>query len=249
MNYTDFFLNLENKVAIVTGASRGIGRAIACKLSSCGAKVVINYKMNKQDAIKTQALIGDKKSFIIQADISNENECIEMINEVVTKFGKIDILINNSGVIYEFPLNEYNKKQMDEIINTNFKGAIFCIKETIKYMNQGVIINISSDVSFIGIPNISIYTASKSAIIGLTKSLSKELAPKIRINCVAPGIILTDMTRTLLEQEGENLLRNIPLKRFGMPHDIANTVAFLVSDYASYITGQTIIIDGGRHVL
>ena len=138
---------------------------------------------------------------------------------------------------------------MDEIINTNFKGAIFCIKETIKYMNQGVIINISSDVSFIGIPNISIYTASKSAIIGLTKSLSKELAPKIRINCVAPGIILTDMTRTLLEQEGENLLRNIPLKRFGMPHDIANTVAFLVSDYASYITGQTIIIDGGRHVL
>lgn len=241
--------DLENKIALITGASRGIGRAIAHKLYRSGASVIINYKDNKKEAIETQNLIGAKKSLLFQADISNENECKEMIENAVNKFGKIDILINNAGVNYEFPIQEFNKKEMNEIINTNFKGPLFCIKESIKHMNKGVIINIASDVSFIGIPNISVYTGSKSAIIGVTKSLAKELAPSIRINCIAPGIISTDMTKTLLEQEGGNLLKNIPLQRFGTPEDIANVVAFLASDYASYITGQTIVVDGGRYLL
>lgn len=242
-------LQIEKKVAVVTGASRGIGRAIAHKLSTYGATVVINYNSNKVEATKTQSSICSKNTLLNQADISKESECKRMFELIISKFGKIDILINNAGIIYDFPIKKFNSKRANEIIDTNFKGTLFCIKEAVKYMDEGVIINIVSDVSFIGIPNISVYTASKSAVIGLTKSLAKELAPDIRVNCVAPGIIATDMTKSLLECERENLLKNVPLQRFGMPDDVANCVVFLVSDYASYITGQTIVVDGGRILL
>ena len=244
-------IDLNGKVALITGGSRGIGKAIAIKLASYKANIVINYTSNKEHALKVKEEIEryGVKSIVIKCDVSKSDEVNNMIEEVVKEFGQIDILVNNAGITRDGLLMRMKEEDFDSVIDINLKGVFNCTKSATKYMMKkryGKIINISSVVGLIGNAGQANYCASKAGVIGLTKSSARELASRnINVNAIAPGFINTDMTSVLNENLKETMLKNIPQNRFGSPEDVANLVLFLASDMSSYITGQIINVDGG----
>lgn len=244
-------MDLNGKVVLITGGSRGIGKAIAIKLASYKANIVINYTSNKEHALKVKEEIESYgvKSIVIKCDVSKSDEVNNMIEEVVKEFGQIDILVNNAGITRDGLLMRMKEEDFDSVIDINLKGVFNCTKSATKYMMKkryGKIINISSVVGLIGNAGQANYCASKAGVIGLTKSSARELASRnINVNAIAPGFIDTDMTSVLNENLKETMLKNIPQNRFGSPEDVANLVLFLASDMSSYITGQIINVDGG----
>lgn len=244
-------MKLEGKVAIVTGASRGIGREIALELARQGANVVVNYAGNEAKANEVVDEINKlgKEAFAIQCDVSNADSVSEMVSAALEKFGQIDILVNNAGITKDNLLMRMKEQEWDDVININLKGVFLCTKAVTRQMmkqRSGRIINISSIVGVSGNPGQANYVAAKAGVIGLTKTTAKELASRgITVNAVAPGFITTDMTDQLPEEVKAEMLKQIPLARFGEPKDIANVVTFLASDDSKYMTGQTLHVDGG----
>lgn len=246
--------SLDNKVALITGASRGIGRAIAIKFAQIGAKVVVNYSSNEAEAKKTVDLMGEhqKNALILGFDISDFKATTVAIDKIKEELGSIDILVNNAGITVDGLLMRLKPEDFDRQINTNLKGAFNCSQASIRYMIKnrfGRIINISSVVGQTGNPGQSVYSAAKAGLIGMTKSLARELASRnILVNAITPGYIETDMTKDILEKGGNELLAQIPLGRIGKPEDIANAAAFLASSDADYITGQVLSVNGGLYM-
>ena len=242
---------LENKTAIVTGSAKGIGKGIATEFARQGATVVINYCGSKEAALKTVEEIKafGGKAIPYQADISDYEMSKKMMDDIIKEYGAIDILVNNAGITRDNLILRMSESEFDDVIRTNLKGTFNCIKHVTKYMlknKSGKIINISSISGVNGIAGQANYSASKAGIIGLTKSFAKEMSSKgININAIAPGFIETDMTKVLDDKYVEEILKTIPSKRVGRPEDIAKAALFLASDMSDYITGQTIMVDGG----
>jgi len=246
---------LNDCVAIVTGSGRGIGRAIALELALAGAKVVVNYAGRADKAEETVQLIhaAGGESIAVQADVSQAADVDRLIKTTLDQFGKIDILVNNAGITRDSLLLRMKEADWDAVLATNLKGVFLCTKAVSKGMlkqRSGAIVNISSVVGLSGNAGQANYAAAKAGIIGFSKSIAKEFASRgIRVNVVAPGYISTDMTETLAEEGTQTeILRAIPLGRLGKPEDIAKVVRFLVSPDASYITGQTLCVDGGMEI-
>ncbi|HDJ7201014.1 TPA: 3-oxoacyl-[acyl-carrier-protein] reductase [Staphylococcus aureus] len=242
------------KSALVTGASRGIGRSIALQLAEEGFNIAVNYAGSKE---KAEAVVEEIKakgvdSFAIQANVADADEVKAMIKEVVSQFGSLDVLVNNAGITRDNLLMRMKEQEWDDVIDTNLKGVFNCIQKATPQMlrqRSGAIINLSSVVGAVGNPGQANYVATKAGVIGLTKSAARELASRgITVNAVAPGFIVSDMTDALSDELKEQMLTQIPLARFGQDTDIANTVAFLASDKAKYITGQTIHVNGGMYM-
>ncbi|EDS76943.1 3-oxoacyl-(acyl-carrier-protein) reductase [Clostridium botulinum C str. Eklund] len=245
---------LTGKNAIVTGSSRGIGKAIAIKLAELGANIILNYR---SDVASVKEVIGEIESkgvkvIAIQGDISNFEDAKKIVDEAKEKLGSIDILVNNAGITKDTLLMRMKEEDFDKVIEVNLKGVFNCTKNVVPIMmkqRSGRIINISSIVGLSGNPGQSNYAAAKAGIIGFTKSVAKEIATRgITVNAVAPGFIKTDMTDILSDKVKDEIKKNIPLGRIGEGKDIANTVAFLASDMGAYITGQVISVDGGMHI-
>lgn len=242
---------LEGKIAVVTGASRGIGRAIAGKLASMGAFVVINYNGSKDRAeeVKQEIEAAGGAAAIYQCDVSDYEKCETFIQDVIKEHGRIDILVNNAGVTRDGLLMKMTEEAFDQVISTNLKGAFNTMRFVSRQMlkqRSGRIVNMSSVVGVTGNAGQVNYAASKAGIIGLTKSAARELAPKgITVNAIAPGFIETDMTGVLPEKVKEATAAQIPLGSFGKPEQVAAAAAFLSSEDAGYITGQVLHVDGG----
>jgi 3-oxoacyl-[acyl-carrier protein] reductase len=242
---------LVNKTALVTGASRGIGRATAIELAKAGAKVAVNYAGNRAAAEEVVALIEATggQAFMVQADVGDSAAVDAMVKSVVERFGSIDILVNNAGITRDNLIMRMKEEDWDAVIHTNLKGIFNCTKLVSKLMMKqryGRIVNLTSVVGVMGNAGQSNYAAAKAGVIGFTKSMAKELASRnINVNAVAPGYISTDMTADLPEQAKTDLQSQIPLQRLGNPADVASAVLFLVSPGADYITGQTLHVDGG----
>ncbi|MDF2963203.1 MAG: 3-ketoacyl-ACP reductase [Paenibacillus sp.] len=245
---------LAGKAALVTGASRGIGRAIALSLAEAGADVAVNYAGSEAAAAEVVSLIEamGRKAIKIKADVSSSQEVEDMFKLTLETFGKLDILVNNAGITRDNLIMRMKEDEFDQVIATNLKGVFNCVKAATRPMmkqRSGRIINISSVVGALGNPGQINYVAAKAGVIGLTKSAAKELSSRgITVNAVAPGFIETDMTDKLSEDMRTQLLQQIPLARLGQPEDIAKAVRFLASDDASYMTGQTIHVDGGMYM-
>lgn len=244
-------MRFEGKVALVTGASRGIGRAIALALAAEGADVAVNYAGSEAAAKEVAAEIEamGRKAFVIQADIASTEASTAMVEAVVKEFGRVDVLVNNAGITRDGLLMRMKEEDWDAVITTNLKGVFNCTKAAIKYMmkqKSGNIVNISSIVGVMGNAGQANYCAAKAGVIGFTKATAKEVAARgIRVNAIAPGFIKTDMTSVLSEKVVEAMLAGIPLNRLGETEDIAKAVLFLASSDANYITGQTLHVDGG----
>ncbi|SFE39730.1 3-oxoacyl-[acyl-carrier-protein] reductase [Alteribacillus iranensis] len=242
---------LNGKSALVTGASRGIGRAIALELADSGANVAINYAGSAQKAEEVAAACRDRgvKAITIKANVALESEVKAMVKEVIEEFGRIDILVNNAGVTKDNLVMRLKEEDWDSVLDINLKGVFFCAKAAARPMmkqREGKIINISSVVGKVGNAGQANYTAAKAGVLGLTKTLAKEFASRnIQVNAVAPGFIATDMTEELEEDSKKALLNQIPLGNLGEPDDVARAVRFLASEDAKYITGQTLSVDGG----
>lgn len=245
---------LTGKVALVTGASRGIGRAIALHLAESGADVAVNYAGSEQAAQEVVALIEamGRKAVKLRADVSGSQEAEDLIKQTLEAFGKIDILVNNAGITRDNLIMRMKEEEFDQVIATNLKGVFNCIKAVTRPMmkqRSGRIINISSVVGVLGNPGQANYVAAKAGVIGLTKATARELSSRgITVNAVAPGFIETDMTDKLSAELREGMLAQIPLARLGQPEEIAKAVRFLASDDASYMTGQTLHVDGGMYM-
>jgi 3-oxoacyl-[acyl-carrier protein] reductase len=242
---------LTGKVAVVTGAGRGIGRAIALKLAQLGASIVINYRSSAKEAEEVISEIRNNggKAEMVQGDVSSFEDSEKVIKFAVESFGRLDILVNNAGITKDTLLLRMKEEDFSKVLDINLKGVFNCTKHASNIMlkqKSGRIINISSVIGLIGNAGQANYAAAKAGIIGFTKSVAKELGTRgITANAIAPGFITTDMTEMLSEKVKEKLLENVPLKRLGSPEDVANLAAFLASDNASYITGQVINVDGG----
>lgn len=244
----------QEKIVLVTGASRGIGREIALAFAKEGAYVIVNYSGNEQRAKEVveemQAFGGNGE--IYQCDVSDGSKVKTMIDSIVEHHKKIDVIVNNAGITRDNLLMKMTEQDFDDVIDINLKGAFHTSKSAIRYMmkqRSGRIINISSIVGVVGNAGQINYSASKAGLLGLTKSLAKEVASRgITVNAVAPGFIETEMTAVLSEAVVEGMMKNIPLKKFGKPEDIANVVLFLASEKADYITGQTIEVNGGMNM-
>jgi 3-oxoacyl-[acyl-carrier protein] reductase len=242
---------LEGKVALVTGSSRGIGRAIALAMAKEGCQVAVNYLGSEDKANSLCDEIGQLggKAIPFRADVSQWDEAKNMVDGVLSSFGKVDILVNNAGITKDNLLLRMSQDDWEEVIRINLSGVYNCTKLLLKPMikeRQGRIINITSVSGITGNPGQSNYAAAKAGLIGFTKSVAKEVASRnILVNGIAPGFIATDMTETLVQADQEKLLSAIPLGRLGSPEDIANVAVFLASEKAGYITGQIITVDGG----
>ncbi len=245
-------ISLKDKVAVITGASRGIGKATAFLFAQAGCNLLINYHAKEKDALEVvsaaEKLGVTAKAF--PADVSQKKQVDEMIKFTIEEFGKIDILINNAGIWKYAPIDEMTERQLKETVEVNLLGTFYTTTSSVPHMikqKSGNIINISSTAGQRGEPFYSHYAASKGALISLTKSLAVELAPhNIRVNCVAPGWVDTDMSRASLSGEGrEKILQQIPLRRVATPEEIAAGVIFLASDLARFITGEIINVNGG----
>ncbi|TKJ91507.1 beta-ketoacyl-ACP reductase [Paenibacillus sp. CFBP13512] len=245
---------LQGQSALVTGASRGIGRSIAIALAEAGADIAVNYAGSEDAANETVRLIEELgvKAFAVRANVGIATEAEAMVKQVNETFGKIDILINNAGITRDNLIMRMKEDEFDQVIETNLKGVFNCLKAVTRPMMKqryGRIINISSVVGVLGNPGQANYVAAKAGVIGLTKASAKELASRgITVNCVAPGFIATDMTDELSEELRNKMLEGIPLARLGQPEEIASVVSFLVSPAASYMTGQTLHVDGGMYM-
>lgn len=242
---------LKDKVAIVTGASKGIGKAIAINFAKEGAKVVVNYRSDDSGA---QEVISEIKknsgtAILHKGDVSNFSVAEEMVKFCVEKFGKLDILVNNAGITRDTLLLRMKEEDFDNVINVNLKGSFNCVKHAAPFMikqKYGKILNISSVIGLIGNAGQINYAASKAGVIGMTKSLAKELGGRgINVNAIAPGFIETDMTNVLSDKIKETILSHIALSKMGCVDDVANLAVFLASDLSNYITGQVITVDGG----
>lgn len=248
------FASLEGKKALVTGASRGIGRAIAVALAEAGADVAINYSGSEAAAAETAAAVEalGRRAIIVKANVGKADEFDAMVKEVIEQLGALDILVNNAGITRDNLIMRMKEEEFDQVIETNLKGVFNGIKAVTRPMmkqRSGRIINISSVVGVLGNPGQANYVAAKAGVIGLTKASARELASRgITVNCVAPGFIQTDMTDKLPEDMKESLSAQIPLARLGDAADIANAVRFLASDAAAYMTGQTVHVDGGMYM-
>ena len=242
---------LEGKTALVTGASRGIGRAVAVALAAAGAKVAVNYAGNDAAAEETKAAIEavGGTAILVKADIADCEAVEKMVADTVEAFSQIDILVNNAGITRDGLLMRMKNEDFDAVINTNLKGVYYTTKAVTKLMMKkryGRIINMASVVGLTGNAGQANYAAAKAGVIGFSKTVAKELASRgITCNMVAPGLIATDMTKDLPEKAKEAMMTSIPLGRAGQPEDVAQAVLFLASDNASYITGQVINVDGG----
>ncbi|MDF9295791.1 3-oxoacyl-[acyl-carrier-protein] reductase [Geobacillus stearothermophilus] len=242
---------LEGKIALVTGASRGIGRAVALELARQGANVVVNYAGSEAKANEVVEMIHSlgREAIAVQADVAWAEEVERLVKTALDQFGRLDILVNNAGITRDNLLMRMKEEEWDAVINTNLKGVFLCTKAVTRPMMKqrgGRIINIASVVGVIGNPGQANYVAAKAGVIGLTKTAARELASRnITVNAVAPGFITTDMTEALSEELKGEMLKQIPLARFGEPDDVARVAAFLASDAAGYMTGQTLHVDGG----
>lgn len=242
---------LTDKIALVTGASRGIGKEIAITLAKNGATVIINYVSSAAKAEEVKAIIEENggKAHLVQCDVADFAATEEMIQNLIKEFGRIDILVNNAGITRDNLVMKMTEEDFDKVIDTNLKSCFNTIKHMYRqFLKQrsGRIINISSVVGVSGNAGQANYSASKAGIIGLTKSMAKELASRnITVNAIAPGFIETEMTDVIPESIKEEMMKTIPLKRGGKPEDVANAVVFLASEQASYITGQVLHVDGG----
>ncbi|MBU3110545.1 3-oxoacyl-[acyl-carrier-protein] reductase [Clostridium lacusfryxellense] len=242
---------LKGKTAVVTGASRGIGRAIAIKFAKLGANVVVNYRKSEdavKDVVKEIEALG-VKALAVQADISSYSDVESMMKKCIVEFGSLDILVNNAGITKDGLIMRMKEEDFDNVIDVNLKGAFNCTRHVSSIMlkqRSGRIINISSVTGVTGNAGQVNYSSAKAGIIGMTKSVAREFASRgVTCNAVAPGYIQTDMTDAVPEKAKEAMMSSIPLKRLGTPEDVANVVAFLASEEASYITGQVINVDGG----
>ena len=247
-------MTMKDKVALVTGGSRGIGRAICLELAARGAAVAVNYAGNEQAALEAveacRALGAQAQAF--RADVADPAACEELLKAVKEAFGKVDILVNNAGITRDGLLMTAKAEDFDKVLDTNLKGAYFCMKAASKLMMRqryGRIVNLSSVVGLRGNPGQTGYAASKAGILGLTKAAAKELATRgVTVNAVAPGFIDTDMTAVLPENAKTAMLATIPMGRPGAPEDVARAVAFFAEESSAYITGQVLCVDGGMAV-
>lgn len=241
-------MKLHNRVAIITGSSRGIGKATAILFAKEGAKVVVNFKTNQKAAKNVAEIIGKDNCLLIQADLTKESEVKKLINETVKTYGRIDILINNTGEILRPGDWNTDVDTWDQTMDVNLKSAWLMIREVAPLMKQqqsGTIVNLTSTVGLLGSQYVLAYSCAKNGLVALTKSFAKELAPNIRINAVAPSNVITDMTKSAGDELIERMRNNTPLKRIAEPEEIAKPILFLASDDSSYITGQVLIVDGG----
>ena len=242
---------LDGKTAVVTGASRGIGAAIAKHLAKEGARVVVNYSgsQNKAEEVVKEIEAAGGEAFAIQASVAESESVTGMIAATMERFGSVDILVNNAGITRDNLLMRMKESEWDDVINTNLKGVFLCTKAVTRQMMKqraGRIINIASIVGVSGNAGQANYVAAKAGVIGLTKTTAKELASRnINVNAIAPGFITTEMTEELPEEVKTQMLTQIPLAKLGNPEDVAKAVVFLASDDSTYITGQTLHVDGG----
>ena len=243
--------SLKNKVALVTGAGRGIGKEIAKTLASCGAFVIVNYNSSPDAAEQTVKEIIKQGGMAapVQCDVSDFDACGKMMEMIINNYGHLDILVNNAGITRDGLIMKMSEEDFDRVLDTNLKGAFHTIRHASRYFlkqKSGKIINISSVSGVMGNAGQANYAASKAGVIGLTKSAAKELASRqITVNAIAPGYIDTDMTAVLSDSVKESVQSSIPLKRMGTAQDIAQAAVFLASDKASYITGQVLSVNGG----
>jgi len=242
---------LEGKISLVSGASRGVGKAIALKLASLGSKVAINYLASDEAADKVAREIESQggEAMLVKANVADATAVKAMTRQIVSRWGKIDILVNNAGIAKDSLLPRMPDDIWDEVINTNLRGAYLCTKFALRSMmdqSWGRIINISSLAGVVGNPGQANYSAAKGGLIAFTKSVAREMGSRnITANAIAPGFIVTDMTEKLPQETKDDILSRIPLNRFATPEDVSDLVAFLASERAGYITAQVICIDGG----
>ena len=239
----------ERKVALVTGATRGIGKEIALELAKNGFDIAVNYRGTQDENLKKEIESNNVRCEFVEADVSNFEQCENMIKEAIEKYGRIDVLVNNAGITKDGLIMRMKKEDFEAVIDVNLVGTFNVTRNVIPYMikqKSGRIINVSSVVGVAGNAGQTNYSASKAGVIGFTKSLAKEVASRnILVNAIAPGFIDTDMTKVLSDTVKEEINAQIPLKRMGTPKEIAKVVKFLASEDSSYITGQVINIDGG----
>ena len=244
----------EKSVAVVTGASRGIGRAIALELAGLGNLVVINYNgsAEKAEEVKKEIEQAGGEAVLMQCDVSRYADCEAFIKQIIREYGRLDILVNNAGITRDGLIMKMKEEDFDAVLNVNLKGTFNTIRHGARQMlkqRSGKIINISSVSGILGNAGQANYAASKAGVIGLTKTMARELGSRgITVNAIAPGFVDTEMTEVLSEELKESACKQIILGRFGKPEDIANAAVFLVSDKADYITGQVISVDGGMNV-
>ena len=241
-------MKLQNKVALITGSSRGIGRATAILFAKEGAKVVVNYKSDKKAADEVVTIIGNGNAVAINADVTQEKDVQRLVAQTIKKFGRIDILINNAGEIFRPGDWKSDTITWQKTIDTNLTSAWLMIREVAPIMQKnggGAIVNTVSVYGFLGAAAVLAYTSAKGGLITLTKSFAKELAPSIRVNAVAPSNVMTDMTKGAGPALIEQFRQETPLKRIAEPEELAKARLFLASDDASYVTGEVLVVDGG----
>ena len=244
-------MQLEGRIAFVTGASRGIGEVIAIRLAKVGAKVAVNYHTGAEGASRVVDVItgAGGQAFALGGDVSDEGQVSSMVKQILDRWGNLDILVNNAGITRDKLLLRMTAEEWDDVINVNLRGAYLCTRSVLPHMlrqRRGRIVNVSSVVGVSGNPGQSNYAASKAGLIGFTKAIAREVGSRnITVNAVAPGYITTAMVQQLAEEAQKEILARIPMARFGTPQDVAEAVVFLCTDGAGYMTGQVIGIDGG----